>query len=185
MSRPATSTTPTSTPTAYGVCREHRENTGSRVSLVSGRIYAVCEGNVRNWSGREDLNLRHPAPKAGALPGCATPRFPFTPTSQPPTSEEHRTDERSRSHRQARAHRTDDRRRSHRRSKPLRARASSRSWFGGSRASRTAAERPHSARRCRESPEARRGCAATPSRPPSAQWRRRRGVAGRPPRCRE
>ena len=27
------------------------------------------------WSGREDLNLRHPAPKAGALPGCATPRF--------------------------------------------------------------------------------------------------------------
>jgi hypothetical protein len=27
------------------------------------------------WSGREDLNLRHPAPKAGALPGCATPRL--------------------------------------------------------------------------------------------------------------
>jgi hypothetical protein len=26
------------------------------------------------WSGREDLNLRLPAPKAGALPGCATPR---------------------------------------------------------------------------------------------------------------
>src|SRR5262249_16669546 len=25
-------------------------------------------------SGREDSNLRHPAPKAGALPGCATPR---------------------------------------------------------------------------------------------------------------
>ena len=29
---------------------------------------------VTLWSGREDLNLRHPAPKAGALPGCATPR---------------------------------------------------------------------------------------------------------------
>ncbi len=29
----------------------------------------------RNWSGREDLNLRPPAPKAGALPGCATPRL--------------------------------------------------------------------------------------------------------------
>src|SRR5438132_1874126 len=29
-----------------------------------------------NWSGREDLNLRPPAPKAGALPGCATPRRP-------------------------------------------------------------------------------------------------------------
>src|SRR5206468_10176922 len=28
------------------------------------------------WSGREDLNLRPPAPKAGALPGCATPRRP-------------------------------------------------------------------------------------------------------------
>ena len=27
-----------------------------------------------SWSGREDSNLRHPAPKAGALPGCATPR---------------------------------------------------------------------------------------------------------------
>src|SRR6185437_11587338 len=27
------------------------------------------------WSGREDLNLRPPAPKAGALPGCATPRL--------------------------------------------------------------------------------------------------------------
>lgn len=26
------------------------------------------------WSEREDLNLRHPAPKAGALPGCATLR---------------------------------------------------------------------------------------------------------------
>ena len=27
------------------------------------------------WSGREDSNLRLPAPKAGALPGCATPRW--------------------------------------------------------------------------------------------------------------
>src|SRR4029077_7688071 len=27
------------------------------------------------WSGRGDLNARPPAPKAGALPGCATPRF--------------------------------------------------------------------------------------------------------------
>ena len=29
------------------------------------------------WSGREDLNLRLPAPKAGALPGCATPRYRY------------------------------------------------------------------------------------------------------------
>ena len=30
---------------------------------------------LENWSGREDLNLRPPAPHAGALPGCATPRI--------------------------------------------------------------------------------------------------------------
>src|SRR5687767_2666024 len=34
-----------------------------------------------NWSGRQDLNLRHPAPKAGALPDCATPRRSDYPTS--------------------------------------------------------------------------------------------------------
>src|SRR3546814_18008522 len=31
----------------------------------------------RKWEklvGRQDSNLRHPAPKEGALPGCATPR---------------------------------------------------------------------------------------------------------------
>ena len=27
-----------------------------------------------DWSGRQDLNLRPPAPQAGALPSCATPR---------------------------------------------------------------------------------------------------------------
>ena len=27
------------------------------------------------WSEWQDLNLRHPAPKAGALPNCATPRL--------------------------------------------------------------------------------------------------------------
>ena len=38
--------------------------------------FGLEESPVRseNWSGREDLNLRPPAPKAGALPGCATPR---------------------------------------------------------------------------------------------------------------
>jgi hypothetical protein len=35
----------------------------------------VQRANVR-WSGRQDLNLRPPAPKAGALPSCATPRKP-------------------------------------------------------------------------------------------------------------
>ena len=32
----------------------------------------------KDWSGREDSNLRPPAPKAGALPGCATPRLSET-----------------------------------------------------------------------------------------------------------
>ena len=32
-------------------------------------------GRLRaKWSGRRDSNPRHPAPKAGALPDCATPR---------------------------------------------------------------------------------------------------------------
>jgi hypothetical protein len=29
----------------------------------------------KDWSGRRDLNSGPPAPKAGALPGCATPRL--------------------------------------------------------------------------------------------------------------
>ena len=33
-----------------------------------------AHGRREEWSGRQDSNLRHPAPKAGALPGCATPR---------------------------------------------------------------------------------------------------------------
>ena len=32
-----------------------------------------------DWSGRPDLNRRPPAPKAGALPGCATPRHEVHP----------------------------------------------------------------------------------------------------------
>jgi hypothetical protein len=34
---------------------------------------AFCNPQL-NWSGREDSNLRLSAPKADALPGCATPR---------------------------------------------------------------------------------------------------------------
>src|ERR1039458_4848231 len=54
---------------------------GQQMSLVVGvepRFY---------WSGRGDLNARPPAPKAGALPGCATPRLhSFYITSQPGSS---------------------------------------------------------------------------------------------------
>ena len=35
---------------------------------------AHCSLPTEIWSGRADLNGRPPAPKAGALPGCATPR---------------------------------------------------------------------------------------------------------------
>lgn len=35
---------------------------------------ASAPGGRGGWSGRQDSNLRHPAPKAGALPDCATPR---------------------------------------------------------------------------------------------------------------
>ena len=53
-----------SIPTMTGTGTEHEEREGECVQVVE-----------RYWSGREDLNLRHPAPKAGALPGCATPRL--------------------------------------------------------------------------------------------------------------
>src|SRR6202011_91869 len=42
--------------------------------LVAARPATARPRNRKKWSGREDLNLRPPAPKAGALPGCATPR---------------------------------------------------------------------------------------------------------------
>ncbi len=29
---------------------------------------------MKNWSGRQDSNLRPSVPKTDALPGCATPR---------------------------------------------------------------------------------------------------------------
>ncbi len=48
-----------------------REGKGAGQPIIPQEQFATV--NV-GWSGREDLNLRHPAPKAGALPGCATPR---------------------------------------------------------------------------------------------------------------
>src|SRR2546425_3618039 len=44
-------------------------------------------------SGREDLNLRPPAPKAGALPGCATPRRSSHLTRRPALRSEEHTSE--------------------------------------------------------------------------------------------
>ena len=44
-------------------------------------LYPV-ELQALNWSGWRDSNPRHPAPKAGALPNCATPRFSFSVAGQ-------------------------------------------------------------------------------------------------------
>ena len=50
------------------------------------------------WSGRGDLNSRPPAPKAGALPGCATPRHkdPVDSTVFCDCSSSERSDDRAR-----------------------------------------------------------------------------------------
>ena len=45
------------------------------IQLSYRRASSITGGkDNQDWSGREDLNLRPPAPKAGALPDCATPR---------------------------------------------------------------------------------------------------------------
>ena len=57
----------------------------NRSKILSSKRRPLYSGNQKTpdftgenedfrWSGREDLNLRHSAPKADALPGCATPR---------------------------------------------------------------------------------------------------------------
>ncbi len=54
--------------------RKRRASPPSRKKLAAAAIGSPREGE-REWSGREDLNLRPPAPEAGALPSCATPRL--------------------------------------------------------------------------------------------------------------
>ena len=39
--------------------------------MITDHYRRMVEGK---WSGWRDSNSRHPAPKAGALPDCATPR---------------------------------------------------------------------------------------------------------------
>ncbi len=47
----------------------------TRVSqVVHDRRFRRRDPTSKDKSGRGDLNPRPPAPKAGALPGCATPR---------------------------------------------------------------------------------------------------------------
>src|SRR3954466_5802861 len=49
---------------------------GTSLNVSVGRKAEACRklGSQAIWSGRADLNRGPPAPKAGALPGCATPR---------------------------------------------------------------------------------------------------------------
>jgi hypothetical protein len=48
----------------------------SRPEVVAYRDqWALWQAEAEEWSGRKDLNLRPSAPKADALPGCATPRL--------------------------------------------------------------------------------------------------------------
>jgi hypothetical protein len=49
--------------------------TTGRAAVNAGGCYPGVTPNVEKWSGRPDSNRRPPAPKAGALPGCATPRL--------------------------------------------------------------------------------------------------------------
>ena len=70
-----------SKPFNYIICMQNSLKLPKFLDFI--KIKKLCQDRILferleycgfKWSGREDLNLRHPAPKAGALPGCATPR---------------------------------------------------------------------------------------------------------------
>ena len=53
-------------------------NAGIKIRcLTAWRRPNGTQGGTKNWSEREDSNLRPPAPEAGALPDCATLRLTF------------------------------------------------------------------------------------------------------------
>ena len=53
---------------------EGMELRGAYGRFRNERLLIRPERTLGKWSGRLDSNQRPPAPKAGALPGCATPR---------------------------------------------------------------------------------------------------------------
>ena len=63
---------------AFGRCALQGGRAANAVGQRVGNRPAACDLYVtyrsEKWSGRLDSNQRPPAPKAGALPGCATPR---------------------------------------------------------------------------------------------------------------
>ena len=59
-----------------GSYRTMERATGVEPASSAWKAEVLPMNYARVWSGRQDLNLRHPAPKAGALPNCATSRRP-------------------------------------------------------------------------------------------------------------
>src|SRR5207244_9876814 len=58
-----------------------RYTTDGKESLQKSFLFrAFCK---KDWSGREDSNLRPLGPKPSALPGCATPRVLMTNHASP------------------------------------------------------------------------------------------------------
>jgi hypothetical protein len=65
---------PKSTPARRSMMRIMLSSTEGRSSIRVHSPMAEPSKAYKHWSGRRDSNSRPPAPKAGALPGCATPR---------------------------------------------------------------------------------------------------------------
>ncbi len=56
-----------------GHCADESDSGGRAEKPL--RCHPGVTPELEKWSGRLDSNQRPPAPKAGALPGCATPRL--------------------------------------------------------------------------------------------------------------
>src|SRR5471032_850041 len=54
-----------------------------KTTLGGNSRTGIFQNLLLKWSGRPDLNRGPPAPKAGALPGCATPRHNCSTDSKP------------------------------------------------------------------------------------------------------
>src|SRR5207237_4642484 len=64
-----------------------RYTTDGKESLQKSYLFrAFCK---KDWSGREDSNLRPLGPKPSALPGCATPRLSCIPIDKTGYSSHH------------------------------------------------------------------------------------------------
>ena len=60
-----------------------RQRRGPEGRVAQSSDFAAFVSNDEDWSGRPGSNRGPPAPKAGALPGCATPRLSPNTTKLP------------------------------------------------------------------------------------------------------